>query len=104
MPGVASVVKPLNNMTSPKVPFSWTPACKAAFKLAKSSLEKATSLAFPVNSAPIHLSTDASNIGVGAVLEQMTDSNWWPLTCWSRKLTPTEQAYSTFDKYSLEYT
>ena len=38
MPGLASMVKPLTDMTSPKVPFSWTPACEATFKLATSSL------------------------------------------------------------------
>ena len=73
------MVKPLTNMTLPKVPFSWTLICKAAFKLAKASLEKATSLTFPVDSAPIRLSTDASNFGIGAILQQMIDNAWWPM-------------------------
>ena len=68
LPGLASLVKPLTNMTLLKVPFSWTLECQAAFSLAKSALEKATSLAFPIDSAPIRLATDTSNIGIGAIL------------------------------------
>ena len=55
----------------------------------------------PCLSRQLRLSTDASDIGVGAVLKQMTDDDWWPLECWSRKLTPTEQAYSRFDRELL---
>ena len=42
--GLASFVKPLTDMTSPKVQFSWTSECQAAFSLTKSALEKAMSL------------------------------------------------------------
>ena len=53
------------------------------------------SLVFPLDTAPIQLSTDASDIG--AMLKQMTDDRWWSLEFYSRKLTPTECNYSTFD-------
>ena len=99
--GFAFLVKPLTNMTSPKVPFSWTSECQAAFSLAKSALKKATSLALPVNSDTIRLSTNAINIGTSAVLEQMTDDCWWLLKFWSRNLNLTEWNYLTFNSKLL---
>ena len=39
---------------------------------------------------------DASDLAVGAVLQQRTDTGWVPLSFFSRKLTPTESRYSTF--------
>ena len=82
LPGLASIIKPLTNLTSPKQHFNWTPACNAAFHLAKTALTNATSLAFPLDSAPLRLATDASDLGVGAVLEQFTEGSWWPLEFW----------------------
>ena len=45
----------------------------------------------------MRLATDASDLGVGAVLEQFTDGSWFPLEFWSRKLTPTEMNCFMFD-------
>ena len=86
---LAAMVKPLTDLTSPKLHFSWIPACNTAFNLAKNALSNATSLAFSLDSAPLRLATDTSHLGVGAVLEQFTDGSWRPLEFWSRKLTPT---------------
>ena len=53
LPGLVTLVKPLTDLTSPKLPFSWTPACDSAFRLAKKALTNAMSLAFPLDSAPL---------------------------------------------------
>ena len=45
--------------------------------------------------------TDASDIGVGAVLEQQVGSHWQPLAFFSRKFSVAEQKYSTFDRELL---
>ena len=45
LPGLAAMVKPLTDLTSPKLHFSWTPACDTDFNLAKNALSNATSLA-----------------------------------------------------------
>ena len=73
------MIKPLTNLTSPRQHFNWTLACDSAFNLAKTALTNATSLAFPLDSAPLRLATDASNLGVGAFLEQFTNGSWFPL-------------------------
>ena len=42
--------------------------------------------------------TDASKIGLGAVLEQYHDTGWRPVAFWSRKLHDAETRYSTTER------
>ena len=42
--------------------------------------------------------TDASLTGVGGALQQRINGAWQPLSFFSRKLTPTQQRYSTFGR------
>jgi cleavage and polyadenylation specificity factor subunit 1 len=42
--------------------------------------------------------TDASDTAVGAVLQQFMAGVWHPISYISRKLTPPESQYSTFDR------
>ena len=58
-------------------------------------------LSHPLPDATIALSTDASDIGVGASLEQLTSNGWQPLAFFSRQLRPPEQKYSAFDRELL---
>ena len=44
------------------------------------------------------VTTDASNIGVGAVLEQEYEEGWRPVAFWSRRLKDAEMRYATTDK------
>ena len=46
---------------------------------------------------PINIMMDASDVAMGAVLQQYLDGQWCPLAYFSRKLSPAEQRYSTFD-------
>ena len=54
----------------------WTPKLKQAFTTARSSLVTATMLHHPSLQARTALTTDASNTGFGAVLEQFRNG-WW---------------------------
>lgn len=45
--------------------------------------------------------TDVSELAIGAVLQQLVDGHWQPLSYFSRKLTTTERNYSTFDRELL---
>ena len=98
-PGMASILKLLTDMTS--VLFNWSTTCNDAFLRAKSALDAVKCISFLQDDVPTRLSCDASDVGLGAVLEQQTDSVWCPLEYWSRKLTPTKQKYSTFDRELL---
>ena len=46
--------------------------------------------------------TDASDVAIGAVLQQFLDDKWCrPLSYFLRNLSPTEKQYSTFDRKLL---
>ena len=56
---------------------------------------------YPVPSAPLALSTDASQRHLGASLDQFVDGKWVPLGFWSKSLQPHQQRYSTFRRELL---
>ena len=58
-------------------------------------------LSHPKLAAPTSLATDASDTAVGAVLQQFVDGVWQPISYFSRKLSPAETKYSTFDRELL---
>ena len=60
-----------------------------------------TLLAFPAEDAVLGLCTDASESGIGAVLEQRIDRRWEPLGFFSKALNETQRKYSTFDRELL---
>ena len=72
IPGFATIAAPLTKMyRDPKNTLvDWTPEQEAAFETLKKSLTSAPILAYPSRNEKFHLSTDASDDGVGAVLEQ----------------------------------
>ena len=72
-----------------------------AFQDAKNLLTKAITLNYPVPSAPLALSTDASQVCLGASLEQFVNGQWTPLGLWSKSLKPEQQRYSTYRREIL---
>ena len=69
-----------------------------SFEDTKKALTEATLLAHPVQEAPASLTTDASDHGIGAMLQQTINESTVPLPFFSKKLRPPEQKYSTFDR------
>ena len=67
-----------------------------SFEDAKILLSKAVTLNYPIPSAPLALSTDASKTHLGASLDQWVDGKWVPLAFWSKSLRPEQQRYSTY--------
>eukprot|EP00731_Ephydatia_muelleri_P036068 Em0198g2a len=70
--GFAEVAKPLHRLTEHAVNFSWTAECQEAFENLRSRLTRAPILAFPDYTLPFVLDTDASDLGIGAVLSQVS--------------------------------
>ena len=62
------------------------------------ALATATLLVHPDPSAPLSLSTDASDSHMGAALQQFHHGIWQPLSFFSAKFNPTQQRYSTFNR------
>ena len=105
LPMAAETLQPLHELTKTKPTtkdITWDARSTAAFEDAKRQLSKKTLLAFPAENADLAIMTDASNTGIGAVLEQQINNKWQPLGFFSRSLTSTEQKYSAFDRELLE--
>jgi hypothetical protein len=58
-------------------------------------------LSHPCPKDPLALVTDASDVAIGASLEQKCDGHWKPLGFFSRELTSTETRNSTYDRELL---
>ena len=82
----------------------WTQELNKAFEEAKNALSQATLLHNPVPGAPIALTTDASDIAIGAVLEQQIHGRWQPLHTYPclylrTKKYARKSVFTTFYKY-----
>ena len=85
----------------PKHAVDWTESRDKAFTDTKTALENATMLAHSSATAPIAITSDASDYAVGAVYEQWVGGAWQLLAFFSRQLRPNERKYSTFDRELL---
>ena len=102
IPNAAGIMAPIYEVTGGKTKrLVWGAPQKQAFSAAKEALAQATLLAHPTSGAAISLKTDASDIAVGAVLEQSVDGHSQPIAFFSRKLRSSERNYSTFDRELL---
>lgn len=104
IPQSAAILRPLYSAlksTKPRHSLTWSDAMNEAFTSSKSALANATLLTHPCPNAPIALTTDASDLAVGAVLEQFVGESWKPLAFFSRQLRHAEEKYSTFDRELL---
>lgn len=72
-----------------------------AFTELKDTISNIALLAHSEPSAPLSLTTGASDMALGAVSQQHVDGQWQPLGFFSKRLQPTESGYSTFDRELL---
>ena len=68
------LAQPLTQLLKKGVLFLWGPAQKTGFEQLKLALSTAPVLALPNLQLPFAIETDASNIGIGAVLLQAGDT------------------------------
>lgn len=100
IPNYAVVVQPLYTAASSKPhtkPITWNDKTLSAFKTLKHLVANHTSLVFPNTELPTSVATDASNNGIGAVLQQKVNDQWMPIAFFSRSLNPAQRNYSPFD-------
>lgn len=55
----------------------------------------------PDTSADLAIATDASDVGIGGVLQQKVDDVWQPLAFFSQKLSQAQTKYSPYDRELL---
>ena len=89
--GYASIAAPLIKVTT-KDPFEWTTEADEAFKALKTALISAPILVLPNFTLPFTLETDASGVGMGAVLSQKGH----PIAFFSKPFTPRMLQASTY--------
>ncbi|KAG1043777.1 hypothetical protein G6F43_011580 [Rhizopus delemar] len=94
------IVAPLNEMLKKKVKLVWGEAQENAFIRLKDALVNAVQLKYPDPNSPYKLYTDASDIGVGAVLVQYDEEMAVdrPICFLSRKPTAAEMKHPTLEK------
>ena len=75
VPGFAKVAAPLHHLTKKNVQFQWTDMCEASFNKLKELLVSAPLLGYPRfgEGSSFILETDASGVGLGAILSQEQD-------------------------------
>ena len=102
IPRFSATAQPLYGLTRKDTPFSWTTACDKAFNDLKSQLTKAPVLAYPQFGREFLLETDASGVGLGAVLSQtQEDQTIRPIAFASRTLQPHERNYGISELEAL---
>ena len=101
IPKFSTVAKPLLRLTEDRARFSWDDACESAFCTLKRLLTEAPVLAFPDFSEEFILTTDASGIGLGAILTQRIGVSERVIAFASRCLSKVEARYSATERECL---
>lgn len=99
--GFADIARPLHELTKKCAKFEWTAARQLAFDKLKNSLTSAPILASPRDDGLYYLDTDASDVALGAVLQQEQDGVIRVIAYASRGLSDAEANYCTTRKELL---
>ena len=103
IPGFSEVSKPLTDLTkkgSPNI-VPWGTEHADAFNKLKQLLSCEPVLKLPDFTREFVLRTDASNVGIGGVLMQKYDDQYFPVMYISKKLLDRERNYSTIERECL---
>ena len=87
----------MTDLTRDKVTWRWGDAEANSFKALKVTMVTAPFLRLPDFDKQFVVMTDASNVAVGAILEQNFGSGLQPITFASRKLSTIEIRYSAYE-------
>jgi hypothetical protein len=93
----STIAAPLYEKTSEKR-LEWTEQCERSFHTIRAYLTSEKVLTLPDFEKPFKLETDASNIGIGAVLSQIVGGKERPIGYFSQHLNKSEKTSSTSEK------
>lgn len=104
IPNFSSLAAPLNKLTSQgknAPPFSWDSCANESFTKLKQCLITPPILSCPDYGQPFQVHTDASDIGMGAVLTQDLDGQEKVIAYMSKSLSKQERNYSATEREAL---
>lgn len=106
IPKLAEFASPLhvivtNANKKKKKDIEWNDEAQKAFENIKDSFASRVLLNHFNKEAKLTLTVDALNVAIGGVLQQIYNGISEPLAFYSKKLTPCESKYSTFDRELL---
>lgn len=99
--GCSSICQPLYSLIRKDTEFIWNNKCDESFNELKRRLLCTPILSHPDFSKKFTLTTDASDVAIGAVLSQQHPNKAGVIAYYSRVLSPAERNYSVFEKEAL---
>ncbi|GBG87866.1 hypothetical protein CBR_g46022 [Chara braunii] len=93
-----AVAAPLTNLTKKDTPFLWSLHCQMAFARLKQAVTRGPVLKLPDPTLPFVLITDASQYGIGAVLQHDDGNGLIPVEFMSKKIKTQKLQDSTYEK------
>ena len=99
--GFSQLAKPMTDLTRDKVVWNWGDAQQQSFLALKAAMATTPVLRLPDFERQFVVTTDASDVAIGAILEQDFGSGLQPIAFSSRKLNPTEIRYSAYERELL---
>ena len=98
---VATLVKPLRNLTKKNANFFWNEECENAFQSIKKSITCESTLSYFNPKHETELVVDASPVGLAAILTQRTGKKINIIAYSSRTLNDVETRYSQVEREAL---
>ena len=98
---VSEIAAPLTNLTKKNKPWVWGDQEENVFNGLKKAMVTAPVLQLPNFDKEFTVTTDASEVSVGAILQQDFGSGLQPVCYKSRKLNPAETRYKAYGRELL---
>lgn len=98
IPNLTTTIEPLTRLMKKGARWEWGEEQMEAFERLKAQLADTIMLRAPKGGGIFRVMTDASNVGIGALLMQEQDNEWVPLEFASRTLTTTERNWDTRER------
>ena len=95
------LAEPLTDLTRDKIAWQWGEKEEQSFLALKSAIATAPIVHLPGFECQFVVTTDASGVAIGAILEQDFGSGLQPIAFSSRKLNATKIRYSAYERELL---
>ena len=99
--GFSQLARPMTDLTQDKIAWSWGDAQEKSFMALKVAIATAPVLRLPDFERQFIIKTNASDVAIGAILEQDFGLGLQPIAHSSRKLNSTEICYSVYERELL---